>query len=65
MWNEETYGQTSNLLTGVRSKVNSEGEFIVKARIEDEDYEYGSDSESESDSELSEEFSESSDDDSE
>ena len=48
--NEELKNHLSiNLLNGTRSKVNSEGEFVLTARLEDEDYEFQSDSECESD----------------
>ena len=37
-----------NLLDGIRSKVNSEGEFFLTARLDEGDYELQSESESES-----------------
>ena len=50
LWNEAEHGSISNLLDGTRSKVNNEGEFVLTARLEDEDYEQQSDSESETNS---------------
>ena len=64
LWNEEKYGQTSNLVTGIRSKVDAEGEFMIKARIEHVEREYDSESESESEEMSSDEFEDSSDDES-
>ena len=49
-----------SLMIFTRSKVNSEGEFVLTARLEDEDYEFHNESESESDSEESSFESESS-----
>ena len=57
--------KSTNLLTGVRSTVNPEGEFMVRYRIQDSDYEDDTDSESESETDNSVETSEESSDSSE
>ena len=41
-----------NLLEGTRSKVNSEGEFFLTARLDEGDYELHSESESENSSDC-------------
>ena len=48
MWSAEKYGNISHIARGTRIKVNKEGEFITRGRIED--IEYDEESESESDS---------------
>ena len=48
MWSAEKYGNISHIARGTRIKVNREGEFITRGRIED--IEYDEESESESDS---------------
>ena len=54
LWRESEHGDISNLLNGTRSKVNSEGEFVLTARLEDEDYALQSESESETSSDSEE-----------
>ena len=48
-----------NLLEGIRSKVNSEGEFFLTARLDEGDYELHSESESENLSDCEDSNSES------
>ena len=50
LWRESDHGAISNLLNGTRSKVNTEGEFVLTARLEEGDYMLQSESESESSS---------------
>ncbi len=54
MWSAEKYGNISHIARGTRIKVNKEGEFITKGRIEDIEYDEESESESESESDSSE-----------
>ena len=54
MWSAEKYGNISHIARGTRIKVNKEGEFIARGRIEDIEYTEESDSESESESDSSE-----------
>ena len=53
MWNVDTHGERSHLPEGVRSKVDSEGEFVARSCIEDVSYSDYEDSESEEESYLS------------
>ena len=66
MWSADKYGNISHIARGTRIKVDKEGEFIARWRIEDIEYDEESDSETESESESESEsdFSESSDSDS-
>ena len=54
MWSAEKYGNISHIARGTRIKVNKEGEFITRGRIEDIEYDEESESESESESDSSE-----------
>ena len=54
MWSAEKYGNISHIARGTRIKVNREGEFITRGRIEDIEYDEESESESESESDSSE-----------
>tara|TARA_B100001123_G_scaffold14613_1_gene16624 strand:- start:124 stop:369 length:246 start_codon:yes stop_codon:yes gene_type:complete len=54
LWSAEKYGNISHIARGTRIKVNKEGEFITKGRIEDIEYDEESESESESESDSSE-----------
>ena len=51
------FGNTSHIAAGIRSKVNSEGEFMARGRIEDVTYDESS-SESDTQSESDESNSE-------
>ena len=51
MWSAEKYGNISHIARGTRIKVNREGEFITRGRIEDIEYDEESESESELESE--------------
>jgi len=54
LWSAEKYGNISHIARGTRIKVNKEGEFITRGRIEDIEYDEESESESESESDSSE-----------
>ena len=47
MWNADTHSEISHIINGVQSKVDSEGEFIVRSCIEDISYEDAEESKSE------------------
>jgi len=48
LWSAEKHGNISHIARGTRIKVNKQGEFITRGRIED--IEYDEESQSESDS---------------
>ena len=56
LWDEDTYGSTSNLVKSIRSTITKEGDFLVTGAIENGDY--GESDEKSDDADTSDEESE-------